>query len=1255
MADSRSRYSVDIVLNLQTGEVLRGQKEIDAAFARIGKGAEKAADDGAKATEKAGREKVRSTGSAEREIQRIHQQTARQAAQQERLMERSNKALNDARVRQGKQAANELIRTLEQERRAFASAGSGGGLGFGGTALASALGFTGAGLIAQGVAAVRDGVGAWLDYASAIEQARIAFTVMIGSAGAADQHIRDLTEFAKKTPFELRGLIESSQTLQALGFEAREVIPVLTDVGNAVSAAGGGAERLERVIKALADIRNKGKVETQELRQLAENGIPAWRILEEQFGKSRAELVKMVEAGEISSKVFLDAFSKFSQQNFGGLMAAQSRTFLGALSNIKDGLLQTANTAFGPLFEQITQITVKFADEINGARSVVDASGRALGDAGVLIARYVVDGIVEELNSFDFTSELYKALSKGSSLDDIGYRAGAEIRRGLRRGLGEMLFGPGGGVTLPTKPPTTNAATTQAANAATSAASATTNSTAPAENLKKVEKARDLINDLATKLQFFGDKSAVAETRQKLLALGISAVNDALGRQAIAYAQALDAAERAADAEVRRQKDQQEARQRTESLAADITSRVASLTDEFAEMAAATRGGVTELEKFNQWVLRNNRNLGELKGTVDNARIAIHRIDIDRVLLAVEKMADEGEWAWREFQLGADDTAKAVNNLLRELRQTEGVKFSDRFITEVQAAVAAFRDGSLSIDEFNQKIAIAANWVQTPIDTAEGWAAFLEKFGSRLQSVVAISSGTAIRKEGEEYASLIESLNGELGQLNDITERQITLNKLQKLGITDLNDARADEALRIADTIDAMRQAKEAQEAIDDMRADLEDFFDEALTSGIEDGWRGLMDFIYSEFKRTLTRMFAEWISSSLIKSITGVSATPAQQSGGGGILSTLFGALTGGGRAAVPGGTPTFNPNSGSGLNLNSVDDFLRTVNGPNLTPPTPASASPSRFSGIFQNVFGGGNGNAATSGGLSFGNLLRSASPMLPLLGLSIGAGLGQGSLPGTLLGGAGGFLAPIFPLAGIPLLISGALLGRNARRRQDETIRGQINNDTGGAIWALIDQARAGRLGLRDARAQFDQIMARYDQGVAQIRDGKTRRIALATREHYTALWPTLERIAGENDAHSARSQSFKETYSVPTSEFAGMASGLSGGASSPFSMPAIPPPASSISMPSFTAPVPAFSAPTFAPPSIPASGASTGQPGQINGTFYMDAQGMVDMMISVPGLGDFVGRTAVQAVGKDARNNPSRLPAIFAQAKRQQRGD
>lgn len=339
------------------------------------------------------RQRVSESTKANRDIQRLEKERASIMAQNAKAVERLAKSEATTRIREGKRAATEIIRQLQDQQRAVVQTSRQAQAGLSRSFLAGAAGGISALVGISAVNEIREAASAWVDYSSKLQSTKIAFTQMLGSAEAAQRHLEDLQQFALKTPFQFSELIDASQRMQALGFRAEQVIPVLTDVGNAVAAAGGGGERLDRVVLALSQIQSKGKVATQELNQLAESGIPAFKILQDALGKSRAELVKLIEDGQISSKVFLDAFQKFSQVNFGGLMEQQSRTFSGAMSNIKDALLQTSSVAFAPLFERLSET----ARHISDLSTKSDDFKRKAESIGRFMAT-VWDGAVEAIN-----------------------------------------------------------------------------------------------------------------------------------------------------------------------------------------------------------------------------------------------------------------------------------------------------------------------------------------------------------------------------------------------------------------------------------------------------------------------------------------------------------------------------------------------------------------------------------------------------------------------------------------------------------------------------------------------------------------------------------------------------------------------------------------------------------------------------------------------------------------------------------------
>ena len=72
-------------------------------------------------------------------------------------------------------------------------------------------------------------------------KARTPFATLLRSAQEAEAFLRDLAEFAVRTPLDLSGLQDASRQLLASGFHAEIILSKMTAVGDTVSALGGGA------------------------------------------------------------------------------------------------------------------------------------------------------------------------------------------------------------------------------------------------------------------------------------------------------------------------------------------------------------------------------------------------------------------------------------------------------------------------------------------------------------------------------------------------------------------------------------------------------------------------------------------------------------------------------------------------------------------------------------------------------------------------------------------------------------------------------------------------------------------------------------------------------------------------------------------------------------------------------------------------------------------------------------------------------
>lgn len=231
-----------------------------------------------------------------------------------------------------------------------------------------------------------------LKTAASLEQAQVAFTTLIGSGTKAQAFLTQLKAFAARTPFELPGVIDAARQLLGVGVAAKDVIPIMTALGNASGALGLSQEQFSRVMLAVTQIMSKGKIQAEEVLQVTEAGIPMWQLLAQATGKPIPALQKLASEGKLLAADVLPKLFTAMNQRYGGAMEAQSRTLAGVWSTFTDTVKMGLATALQPLIPVLKTALPAAASVLSGAFQGL-ASGIAtvigwFSSAGVVFATF---------------------------------------------------------------------------------------------------------------------------------------------------------------------------------------------------------------------------------------------------------------------------------------------------------------------------------------------------------------------------------------------------------------------------------------------------------------------------------------------------------------------------------------------------------------------------------------------------------------------------------------------------------------------------------------------------------------------------------------------------------------------------------------------------------------------------------------------------------------------------------------------------
>ncbi|GGB41751.1 hypothetical protein GCM10011409_19120 [Lentibacillus populi] len=274
----------------------------------------------------------------------------------------------------------------------------------------------------------------------------------------------------------LVGLDSAQAQLKGLGYNTKEVGRIskqvtkaidggMTTMAEGTSVAAGAlaagvkeGSELERYIKLVGDaavganrpvgdmaqifnrVQGSGKLMTQELNMI-EDGMPGFaQAMAKNLGVSQEEFRKMVTAGEVNSKQFLDVMEDFA----GGMASAYSDSWQGMVANTKAYIGIIGENLLGGVFEKSKESIAEFIEFLKSDEVVAWAQkvGKQIG----VMFSLVVDKVQSAIQWFANLSKSQQsmimkfgavALAAGPILVVLGTLGG--IIGKLSAGLGTLI------------------------------------------------------------------------------------------------------------------------------------------------------------------------------------------------------------------------------------------------------------------------------------------------------------------------------------------------------------------------------------------------------------------------------------------------------------------------------------------------------------------------------------------------------------------------------------------------------------------------------------------------------------------------------------------------------------------------------------------------------------------------------------------------------------------------------------------------
>jgi tape measure domain-containing protein len=245
-------------------------------------------------------------------------------------------------------------------------AGKSGGLGLG-TAMLGTLGGLGLGVAISKALDVGKSV---FEFDSGIQQATTALTSLLHSAPAANALIEQLQKLAQtSSELDTGSAVKLGQILVGMGDPVKNVTADMTALGDATAGVGGTPETLDALARAWGQMAAKGKIQSDEILQMTEQGVPALQLLAKAYGVPTGEMSNMIQKGQVLSSDALPKLRDQIEKSFGGADAAAGANSIGgAFDRIKEAAISLAGSVAMPLIKALTPIVASLADALGSPK-----------------------------------------------------------------------------------------------------------------------------------------------------------------------------------------------------------------------------------------------------------------------------------------------------------------------------------------------------------------------------------------------------------------------------------------------------------------------------------------------------------------------------------------------------------------------------------------------------------------------------------------------------------------------------------------------------------------------------------------------------------------------------------------------------------------------------------------------------------------------------------------------------------------------
>ena len=207
-------------------------------------------------------------------------------------------------------------------------------------------------MAAKAVQGVEQIARAGIEFNAKMEQYQVGFETLLGSEEEAAKVMAQIRDDAARTPFDVDSLTQATRMMVSAGMSADDARKDVLNLANAIAATGGGSAELSRMAANMQQIKNTGKATAMDIRQFANAGINIYGVLADSLGITAKQAAEM----DVTYEQLAYALQHAAEAGgmFEGAMEAQSQTFNGRMSTLKDNVTQLEGALTEDLFNQLS-------------------------------------------------------------------------------------------------------------------------------------------------------------------------------------------------------------------------------------------------------------------------------------------------------------------------------------------------------------------------------------------------------------------------------------------------------------------------------------------------------------------------------------------------------------------------------------------------------------------------------------------------------------------------------------------------------------------------------------------------------------------------------------------------------------------------------------------------------------------------------------------------------------------------------------